>query len=204
VFEVSRRMDVEERGGRARIASVTAFNDLISGGEGDDVLIGDHASISAPFEVATAGAQPGAWTSRLDVKSLIRDFGHAAPVQKRLAVSTRHITNGAQAAASGEQGVDHIFGDAGNDVLFGARTDVLVGAGSEVPFGGPTDPPVHEPAGTNWLETDVRERNGRHLGEGGDFRGAPSIGKFLQSLANDPLALKTTPGKRALIDLRHD
>ena len=178
LFDKAFRKGVQERGGSARAVNLTKGNDTIDGGADNDTLIGDNAAIASPFKAGVPATQVGAKTSRFDVKAIIRDFGHAlptGPLTKPLVIQT---TNIAPKFGQPPTGIDRVTGGTGNDVLLGTRADSLT-----------------DTSGVNFVETDGAQRNANRFKVGGDLQLAPSIRKFLASLAADPNGLQILDGK---------
>jgi hypothetical protein len=177
VFDKSFRKGVQERGHVSRTANVSTHKDILDGGADNDLLTGDNASIVVPYKAGVPSTQTGAFTSRFDIKALIKDFGHAlpgTPLTKPLVIATTNITP----PLGSTSGADALTGGLGNDILLGTKADAL-----------------GDTSGVNFVETDGSQRNRNRFKIGGDLQIGPSIRKFLASLAADPTGLKLSDGK---------
>jgi hypothetical protein len=183
LFDKAFRKGVQERGNTVRAANATKGHDALDGGADNDTLAGDNAAIASPFKAGVPATQAGAKTARFDVKALIRDFGHAlpnTPLTKPLVIQTTNIIP--KFAQPTPTGIDTIVGGTGNDILLGTKADSLI-----------------DTSGVNYVETDGSQRNASRFKVGGDLQLAPSIRKFLASLAADPNGLTVLDGKAGTV-----
>jgi Ca2+-binding RTX toxin-like protein len=170
-FGAVSRPAYQGRGDASRYAVVNSGNDLFDGGNDNDLISGDNASIATPFIAKEPASQVGAKTAKLDVQSLIRNFGQPLPGQsltRSLVVHNTAINQRPAALGGGTQGRDVADGGSGDDLLFGARNDVLT-----------------DTLGVNYVDTDSKQRNSPRLRSGANYQLASTIRGFLQSLASN-------------------
>ncbi len=170
------RTTYQGRGGSARVSTVSVGNDTLSGDDGNDLIAADYASLATPFVAPQPESQVGAFTAKLDIASLIRDFGQPLPGQsltRSLVVQNTAITQRSPKLGGGTQGFNVADGGLGDDVLFGAKGDQLT-----------------DISGSNYVDTDPKQRQSARLKDGANFQLSATIRTFLQTLSDSTVAGK--------------
>ncbi|MGB8170696.1 MAG: hypothetical protein WCF18_24545, partial [Chthoniobacteraceae bacterium] len=174
----------QERGGKLRVSEHNEGNDTIDAGAGDDIVVGDHAAVGTPFIAKEEASQPGTFTGQLDVKGLIKNFGHALPnesLTRKLVVHSTNTVATSNKHWQGTQGHDIETGGDGGDILLGTPTDSL-----------------SDNSGKNFVDNDPKQRSTPRLVDGTDYQLSTTIRNYLQALAGNS-GVKLTAGKDARI-----
>ena len=182
------RTAYDGRGRSARISTLNSGNDTISGGDGNDVIATDYTVIATPYIAREAATQVGSSTAKLDLKNLIRTFGQPLPGQnlgRDLFVTTSNTNQRRTSLGAGAQGLDTADGGAGNDLLFGGRTDLLT-----------------DTVGLNYVDTDPKQRQTPALKSGTNYQLGVTIRQFLKTLSTSSLSQTTGKDGRVVARVR--
>ncbi|MCH9023159.1 MAG: hypothetical protein IID32_10405, partial [Planctomycetes bacterium] len=163
------------RGGNKDKVILKAANDLITGGDGDDFILGDSAAVTASYQSANPDMPFENARSKFLVKNL------------NVNLQARHTGTKFYKKSSKIEN-DRIEGNAGNDVLFGQwGDDILIGgSGDDLIYGGSGKDKIDNDGGTS--------RSG-----GGNF---PKSN--LQQVLSDQLFGTIEPLRRILLGLSTD
>ncbi|WP_218189112.1 S-layer family protein, partial [Pseudomonas sp. PA1(2017)] len=142
IVNTSDELTIALHGGSNANVPVTVGNDIIYGGDGNDIIFGDVINTDAlPWGVNGNPAKPselhnGAGTHALEVFLELKNG--IAPTNADLYDYIRANHETFNVAGDTRGGSDKLYGGAGNDILYGqGGNDLLVGgAGDDILFGG--------------------------------------------------------------------
>ncbi|MFT7691453.1 MAG: Ca2+-binding RTX toxin-like protein, partial [Candidatus Latescibacterota bacterium] len=126
-----------QRGDKYAVGMVSAGNDVLSGGEGDDIVFADNLTLVADWSNDDWDASLLFKKITFDTRGVVKDLGfylNSKEYRKYLSMVSSDIVDGGSGDDTllGEDGVDTIDGGLGDDAIFGGKDkDVLSGGGGD-------------------------------------------------------------------------